>query len=95
MNGTTTVSRRYSLDECRVVVRQLWPYLDGALPDRDRDLVAQHVADCSLCEPHFAFARSFLHAVQLAHGTAPDFAALRTRVVAALAAQGFERPELT
>lgn len=89
----TSVRRAWSLAECEAVVRQLWPYLDGALSEQDRALVAQHVATCSKCEPHFTFARSFLHAVHLAHSPATDFGVLRTRVVAALAAEGFESPD--
>ena len=87
--------RRFTMDECRVIVQQLWPYLDNALSERERELVAQHVAECSKCEPHFRFARSFLHAVHWAHGSSPDFTELRSRVVAALVAEGFEGPELT
>ena len=92
MKEMQPVARTFGRDECQAIVRQLWPYLDGVLSDQERDLVAQHV--CSKCEPHFRFARSFLHAVHLAHGSAPDFDALRERVVAALAAEGFDSPDV-
>lgn len=90
MTAMRTERLGWSQAECEAVVRQLWPYLDGALPERDRALVAGHMATCSDCEPHFTFARSFLRAIHLAHDPAPDCDGLRHRVVAALAAEGFQ-----
>jgi len=59
--------------DCEQVVRRLWPFLDGALPDTDRVRVAS----------------AFLDAVRDARPLEPEFSALRGRVVDALAAEGF------
>lgn len=76
--------------DCDSIVRRLWPYLDGKLPDADRDRVARHLAECAACTSHFDFARAFLDAVRTASGDGDD-EALRDRVVAALAAEGFSQ----
>jgi hypothetical protein len=85
-----TERRVFTVAECRGTVQRMWPYLDGALSERDKDLVADHVAACSLCHPHFVFARSFLHAVRLAHGVAPDYSTLQAKVHSALVAEGLD-----
>jgi Putative zinc-finger len=78
-------------EECRRIVRQLWPYLDGALPDAIEERVAEHLAGCTDCRCHFDFEREFLAAVH-AHGlpeSGGNLDTLRTRVMGALAADGF------
>ena len=75
-------------EECLIVVRKLWPYLDGALPDRLQEQVAEHLAECAACSSHFEFARAFLAALH-EYGRPNvtfDSDALRTRVVQALRA---------
>jgi anti-sigma factor (TIGR02949 family) len=74
--------------ECEAIVRRLWPYIDGKLPDSDRERVTQHLEQCANCLSHFDFARAFLDAVHASRPAAPDDDALRARVLAALSAQG-------
>ena len=65
----------------------MWGYLDGVIPNAHAEAVARHVATCVDCAAHFDFAAEFLHAVAR---TSPRQAAteeLRTRVLAALAAE--------
>ena len=79
----------FSRTECEAIVRRLWPYLDGRLAESERDRVTEHLASCTTGKSHFDFALAFLDAV---HGVAmePDSTdALRQRVLAALAAEGF------
>ena len=75
--------------ECEAVVRRLWPFLDGALPDSDRERIVAHLERCDDCTSHFDFARSFLEAVREARPADAEYAQLRTRVLGALAAEGF------
>lgn len=78
-------------EECEAVVRQLWPYLDGVLPDEERSGVVDHLERCVNCRSCFEFERAFLEAVRAAGGNAfeEDFEPLRSRVVGVLAAHGF------
>lgn len=79
-----------SHDECTAIVRQLWPFLDGALPDTLQARVVAHLERCTDCRSHFDFEREFLTAVRVA-GAFDDFAPLRTRVLSALGQEGFGR----
>ena len=81
-----------SLTDCHSIVRRLWPYLDGKLPDSDRAIIAEHLRGCTNCSSHFDFARAFLEAVQHLRPSEEDTDALRDKVVAALAADGFGDP---
>ncbi|GAC1515902.1 MAG: hypothetical protein NVS1B4_08340 [Gemmatimonadaceae bacterium] len=76
---------------CREVVRQLWPYLDGVLPDDERERVASHLADCDGCRSHYDFEREFIAAVRATRQSASvaEFEPLRQRVVAKLSEFGF------
>lgn len=75
--------------ECEHIVRQLWPYLDGALPELWRERVVAHLELCESCRSHFDFEREFLVAVRAAASTEGEFDALRDRVLAALSGDGF------
>jgi anti-sigma factor (TIGR02949 family) len=75
--------------DCEQVVRRLWPFLDGALPDTDRVRVARHLDACGGCRSHFDFASAFLDAVHAVRPGESEFSALRGRVVDALATEGF------
>ena len=75
--------------ECEAVVRQLWPFLDGALPESDRELIVAHLERCDNCSSHFAFARSFLEAVREAKMPADHYGSLRVRVMRSLSTHGF------
>ena len=73
---------------CREIVRQLWPFLDGALPDEWQERVIAHLAGCANCRSHYDFERAFLDAVRASEPAAGDVGHLRGRVVAALVAAG-------
>jgi mycothiol system anti-sigma-R factor len=73
--------------ECEAVVRQMWGYLDGAIPAAQTEMVSKHVATCVDCAAHFDFAAEFLHAVARSSSRQPATDALRTRVLAALTAE--------
>ena len=75
-------------DECTAIVRQLWPFLDGALPDALQERVIAHLESCTTCRSHFDFEREFLTAVRSA-GATGDFEPLRARVLLALSGSGF------
>jgi anti-sigma factor (TIGR02949 family) len=74
--------------ECEAIVRRLWPFIDGMLPDSDRDRVTRHLEQCANCLSHFDFARSFLDAVHAARPGYEEDEALHARVLAALTDQG-------
>jgi anti-sigma factor (TIGR02949 family) len=73
---------------CRDIVRQLWPFLDGALPDEWQEKVTAHLAECDNCRSHYDYERAFLDALRTAGESHDEFEPLRTRVLAALQAQG-------
>ena len=75
-------------DECLAIVRGLWLYLDGALPDTLQERVASHLAECAACRSHVDFAAAFLAALRTygAPNVAVDSEALRARVLQALRA---------
>ena len=83
------MTRTSTRDDCEAIVRRLWPYLDDALSPDDRERVLRHLEECDACTSHFRFAEEFLHAVHHARPDEADFARLRSRVGAALAAEGF------
>jgi anti-sigma factor (TIGR02949 family) len=69
---------------CEDVVRELWPLLDGALSDADREPVVAHLVDCAGCRSHRDFASAFLDAVRRSTPNDSTYATLRTRVQNAL-----------
>ena len=75
--------------ECEHVVRRLWPYLDGALSEDERERVVRHLEVCRDCHSHFDFATAFLDAVAAARPHLKVDDRLRTRVLGALSAEGF------
>ena len=70
------------------MVRQLWPYLDGALTDEWQARISGHLEGCVNCHSHYDFARAFLEAVHDAGVTEDVFGPLRATVLAAHAAEG-------
>ena len=75
---------------CEAVVRQLWPYLDGAVDESLRERIVAHLATCAPCKSHFDFANAFLEAVARSRPDVPPDDQLRVRVVQALRAEGFK-----
>jgi anti-sigma factor (TIGR02949 family) len=74
---------------CEAVVRQLWPYLDGAVDESMRGTIVDHLETCTMCKSHFDFAQAFLDAVARSRSDVPGDVRLRGRVLAALSAEGF------
>lgn len=74
--------------DCHDVMRQLWDYLDGELTPERMEAIRAHLAMCARCQPHMAFERSFLEALQQTREEHPDPSPLANRVRAALEAAG-------
>lgn len=75
--------------DCDAVMRQLWDYLDGELtPDREA-AVRDHLAVCKRCYPQYDFEKAFVRALAASRREHARPDALRTRVLAALRAEGF------
>ena len=75
--------------DCSHVVRQLWDYLDGRLPEAERGQVVAHLEECAGCTSHFAFERSFLDTVGRLRRDDTEFDSLRRQVISALRAKGY------
>jgi len=67
----------------------MWPYLDDAVSDGQRELIVAHLELCASCSSRVEFARGFLAAVAATGPRMRIDERLRTRVVGALAAEGF------
>jgi len=68
---------------------RLWPYLDGALSEEERERIVHHLEFCRDCHSHFGFANAFLDAVAAARPHLQINDTLRSRVLTALTAEGF------
>ncbi|MEO5590305.1 MAG: zf-HC2 domain-containing protein [Gemmatimonadaceae bacterium] len=79
-------------EDCEAAAEQLWPYLDGALPEADRERVIRHLETCVNCTSHLEFTKSFLEAVHEASASEGEFSVVRAHVLKALAAEGFAVP---
>ena len=75
--------------DCEFVVRRLWPYLDGALSEDERERIVEHLGVCRDCHSHYDFANAFLDAVAAARPQLRISDDLRSRVLGALTAEGF------
>jgi mycothiol system anti-sigma-R factor len=74
---------------CAEAVRQLWEYLDGALPDEGRAAIEEHLSFCRRCCGEVEFAeelRGFL-AVNAAEEVPADVRQRLTEVLDQLEAQ--------
>ena len=75
--------------DCDAVMRQLWDYLDGELTPGRQAAVRVHLAVCKRCYPQQNFEDAFLRALSASRPEHSRPAAIRTRVLAALRAEGF------
>ncbi|MBX6330213.1 MAG: zf-HC2 domain-containing protein [Gemmatimonadaceae bacterium] len=82
----------HDIRECEATVRKMWAYLDGVCDPAEHERVAAHLRVCIACAGHFAFAAELLRAVAKAPVFSHVEPELRTRVLGALAAQGFHAP---
>ena len=80
-----------ALIDCETAVRALYDYLDGRLPGETTHAVQHHVETCRNCASHFTFARRMLELVPASLPLGGESAALRARIVASLAAEGYSR----
>lgn len=78
-----------SRSECEFVVMRLWPYLDSALSEEERERIVRHLEVCRDCHSHFDFANAFLDAVAAARPHLQISTDLRSRVMSVLTAEGF------
>lgn len=78
--------------DCDAVLRQLWDFLDGELPESRLREIEAHVKLCDMCGPHVSFERTFKAAVRAAHAAEVPAAALGERIRSALRSAGFEDP---
>ncbi len=78
--------------ECGHVVRRLWDYLDGMLPEAERADIVAHLQHCANCTAHFEFEQSFLDTVGRLRRDDREFEPLKDQVIAALKARGFAPP---
>ena len=75
--------------DCDTVMRQLWAYLDEELTEDRMEAIREHLAVCARCFPQHEFERAFLDQMGKLRREHPNPQTLRTRLVAALAAEGF------
>ena len=76
--------------DCRSAVSKLWDYLDQELDDVRMREVQQHIESCAACLPHADFGKRFLQALKGARARHLTPPAVRSQVMAALAADGFK-----
>ena len=73
--------------DCEEVVREIWDWLDDELPQHRWSAIQTHLATCTGCSEHVAFARSFLAKVSEPMPVRPDFNSLKERIRVALSSQ--------
>lgn len=78
--------------DCDAVMRQLWAYLDGELTADRVAAIEGHLALCARCFPQYQFERTFLMQIGRVRREHSNLDGLRTRLVAALVAEGFAAP---
>ncbi len=70
--------------DCQAVVRQLWDWLDDELDPAQWAAIQEHLALCTGCREHVAFARSFLDHVKEPPRDVAALVDLRERLRAAM-----------
>ncbi|MEO5816379.1 MAG: zf-HC2 domain-containing protein [Gemmatimonadaceae bacterium] len=78
--------------DCQAVMREIWAYLDGELTTTRLAEIEAHIAMCERCYPQYRFEQTFLGQIARVRREHSDFGGLRTRLVAALTAEGFAAP---
>ena len=71
--------------DCEAVASQIWDWLDNELDATRWAAIESHLATCTGCSEHVAFARGFLRHVHTPN-TPADLLALQARIRSALAA---------
>jgi anti-sigma factor (TIGR02949 family) len=75
--------------DCMHVVQRLWDYLDGRVPDTEREQIVAHLAWCNACASHYRFEEGFLNAVGQLRRSNENYDALRAQILTKLRALGF------
>ena len=70
--------------DCDEVASQIWDWLDRELDAARWAAIEEHLATCTGCSEHVAFARGFLNRVSQTSAPA-DVTSLRSRIRSALA----------
>ena len=76
--------------DCEHVVRQIWDWLDEELPAERWTAIAHHLATCTGCSEHVAFARGFLNKVNTPVPADAEFSSLKERIRTALRSESRE-----
>ena len=71
--------------DCDEVASQIWDWLDNELDAERWSAIEHHLATCTGCSEHVAFARGFLDQVKKSAAT-DDITSLRSRIKTALSA---------
>jgi anti-sigma factor (TIGR02949 family) len=75
--------------DCVHVIHRLWDYLDGRVPEDEREQIVAHLAWCHGCASHYQFEHEFLSAVGRLRRDDENYDELKSQVVARLHALGF------
>lgn len=79
---------------CHQVVTELWDYLDGELPVERAALIADHLAECARCYPHYRFEYAFLATVARQRSRGPGPSAELVEKIAASLVGGTNGPRV-
>ena len=71
--------------DCQHVMRRLWEYLDGELPEDEVAALGAHLAECGRCSPQYRFQLAFLGLVGRAAAAGRARPELARRIRSALA----------
>ena len=74
--------------DCQHVMRRLWAYVDGELPEPEVAELREHLAVCARCSPQHRFQLAFLGLVARAAAATPARPQLAVRIRNALASVG-------
>ena len=55
------------MSDCQDVLKQLWEYLDGELPEGATEDIHDHLEACADCHPQYEFQLQFLEALVKAY----------------------------
>lgn len=70
--------------DCQHVMKRLWAYVDGELPDAEVRDLREHIAVCARCGPQYRFQLAFLGLVGRAGAAVRPRAEFVRRLHAAL-----------
>ncbi len=74
--------------DCQHVMKRLWAYLDGELPESEVTLLRAHLAECGRCSPQYRYQVAFLSMVARAASARGPRAEFVRRLRSALQSAG-------